>query len=165
MEWFPDNWADVLLPEQPLFELVVRGAALYLGILLLMRIVPRRTAGEVSVMDLLFVMLVSEGASNSLGGYETVGDGFIVIITFLACSYFVDYLSFKFKPVQRLFEHSSIQIIRDGKIIARNMRREFLSMDELMSQLRALEIEHISEVKKAYIESDGTISAIPYKKN
>ena len=51
-------------------------------------------------------------------------------------------------------------LIENGKMLPRNMRKEMITTEELNSQLREQGIEHSSEVKKAYIEGDGTISII-----
>ena len=53
MKFLPDDWAAVFAMQSPLLELIVRGAVLYLAILLLMRFMPRRTGGELAMMDLV----------------------------------------------------------------------------------------------------------------
>jgi uncharacterized membrane protein YcaP (DUF421 family) len=40
------------------------------------------------------------------------------------------------------------------------MRKELVSMEELMSQLREQGVEHLSEVKECCLEGDGHISVI-----
>lgn len=51
-------------------------------------------------------------------------------------------------------------MVRDGAILWRNMRKESVSKEELLSQLREAGIENIAEVKKASVEGDGRISII-----
>jgi len=48
-------------------------------------------------------------------------------------------------------------------MIPRNMRKEFLTREELMAQLREEGIEDISMVKAAHIEGDGNVSVITYE--
>ncbi len=146
--------------ETPVLELILRGTLLYLGILFLMRILPRRTTGEMTVMDLVFVLLIAEGASNAMGNYKTVTEGFIMIGTILFWNFSVNVLSFNFAFVEKLVAHPPVQIVKNGKMLKRNMRREFLTEEELISQLREEGIEDLSKVKKACIESDGVISII-----
>ena len=55
MELVPPDWLKVFAPDAPLLELVARAAVLYLAILAFMRVLPRRTGGEVARMDLLFI--------------------------------------------------------------------------------------------------------------
>jgi uncharacterized membrane protein YcaP (DUF421 family) len=51
-------------------------------------------------------------------------------------------------------------LVNDGRMLPRNLRRELLTSEELMSQLRLQGVETLDEVKKAYIEPDGRISVI-----
>ena len=77
MEFLPDDWEAVFALEMPLLELLARGSALYFAILLLMRIMPRRTCGELALMDLGFVVLIGN-AANALGDYTAVADGVVL---------------------------------------------------------------------------------------
>ncbi len=70
--------------ETPILELVIKGSVMYLGILLLFRVLPRRTGGEMAMMDLIFVLLITEAATHSLGGYSSITEGFIVIVTMMS---------------------------------------------------------------------------------
>lgn len=78
--------------ETSVLELVTRGSVMYLGILFLFRILPRRTGGELAMMDLIFVLLIAEAATHSLGGYSSVTEGFIVIGTLMAWNYAINFL-------------------------------------------------------------------------
>ncbi|RYY42484.1 MAG: DUF421 domain-containing protein, partial [Chitinophagaceae bacterium] len=62
--------------ENSILELFLRGSILYLGILLLMRFLPRRTGGELAVMDLIFVLLIAEAGTHALGNYSSITEGF-----------------------------------------------------------------------------------------
>ena len=56
-----------------------------------------------------------------------------------------------------------MQIIKNGKLLYRNMRKELLTKDELMTNLRENGIENLSDVKKAFVESEGNISFVKFK--
>ena len=64
--------------------------------------------------------------------------------------------------MQRLTAPPPLPVIRNGQMILRNMRKEFLTKDELMAQLREEGIEDISKVKAAHIEGDGNVSVITF---
>ena len=93
-----------------------------------------------------------------------MGDGIVMLLLFMLCNHGVNQLTYHSPFFQKLFEHSPIQIIHEGKLNLRNMRRELLTKDELMSHLRENGIENINEVKKAFVEGDGNISFIQYEK-
>lgn len=136
MEFFPPDWLKIFAPDAPLFELVARGAALYFGFLILMRITLRRSVGELGGMDLIFVILIAEAAAHSMGEYKSVGDGIAFIVILMLCNYLVNLLSYHFPFVERLVSAPPIQIVKDGRLLRRNMRREFLTEEKLMNHLR-----------------------------
>lgn len=163
MDLLPEDWTEIFHPEAPLLELLVRGTVLYFGILVLLRIMPRRTGGELATMDLVFVVLIAGAGTLSLGEYTSLADGMIVIATLMGWNYLVNALSFHVPLIERLVSAPPLQVVRDGKLLRRNMRREWLTEDELMGHLRELGIEDLSEVKAAYVEGEGQITAVRRK--
>ena len=163
MKFIPDDWASVFWPETALLELVARGSALYFGILVLMRLMPRRTGGELATMDLIFIVLIAEAAAHSMGDYTSVVDGIVVIATLMAWNYLVNALSYRVPFIERLVSSPPLQVIRDGRLLRRNMRREFLTEEELMSHLREQGIDDVEDVKAAYVEGEGKITAVSTK--
>lgn len=162
MKILPEDWSSVIIPEFAIVELVVRGIILYFFILFILRVLPRRATGELSAMDLVFILLLTEMASHSLGDYSTLGDGLIMMCVIIVCHQLVSLLSYHSQLFRKLFDHSEILIVANGKLILKNMRKEHFSIDELMANLRQSNIEKIADIKKAYIEGDGKISFILY---
>ena len=76
----------------------------------------------------------------------------------------VDSLSYHFPRVRSFTQAGVLCLVRDGRILERNLRRELISKDELMSQLRSNGIDNLEEVKRAYMESDGAFSVIKREK-
>lgn len=160
MDLFPSDWGSILAPETAILELAARGTLLYFGLLILVRMMPRRTGGELATMDLIFVLLIAEAAAHSLGDYASVGDGLVMIVVLMSWNWLVNVLSFRIPAIERLVSAPAIEVVRDGKLLRRNMRREYLTEDELMSHLRQEGISGLERVKSACVESDGRLSVI-----
>lgn len=160
----PADWLSVIAPETPLLELLARGTAFYLGLLVLVRLLPRRTGGELAMMDLIFVLLIAEAAAHALGDYTSVADGAIVIITLVAWNWLVNALSYHFPVFEKLTSAPPLEVVRDGRLLRKNMRREYLTEDELMTHLRMEGIDGVEGVKSARVEGDGKISVVVKKK-
>lgn len=160
MTLVPDGWVSAFYSDAAVLELIARGSALYFGILLLMRVMPRRAGGDLATMDMIFIVLIAQAAAQSLGDYSSVPDAFVVIITFMACDYLVNALSYRLPFLERLVSAPPLQVIRDGKFLRRNMRREFLTEEELLSHLREQGIDDITHVKVAYVEDEGKVTAV-----
>ena len=164
MNLIPHDWSAVFALETPLAELLLRGVLLYLAILFLLRVMPRRMAGEVAAMDLVLILLITESASHALGDYQSLGDGVLQIVIVGTLAWLVDMLSYHSPWLRRIFEAPPLKIIHDGQLLRRNLRREFISEDELYSQLRANDVQDISEVQSAHVEGEGNITIVKRKR-
>ena len=160
MIWFPDDWSALFVIEVPLLELFVRGSVLYLSILFLMRFMPRRTGGELATMDLIFLLLIAEAASNAFGEYNSVVEGLILVMVLMGWNFIVNAASCRFRFVEKLVSSSPIEIVRNGEILRRNMRREFVTEEELMSALRQQGLSSVDQAKSVTIEGEGAITVV-----
>ena len=163
MNWLPDAWSDLFVVETPVLELVVRGTILYFTIVVLMRFMPRRTGGELATMDLIFLLLIAEAASNAFGEYTSISEGLVLVLVLMGWNFIINAASYRFRFIEKLVSSPPIQVIRDGRMLRRNMRREFLTEEELMSSLRQQSIASVEEVKAAYIEGEGALTVVRFK--
>lgn len=157
------EWREILVLETPLSELIARGSLMYLGVLVLFRVMPRRAGGELARMDLVFVLLIAEAAAHALDDYTAIADGLVMIATLMGWNYVINVLSFRVRFIERLVSAPAVEVVRDGQLLRRNMRREYLTEEELMSFLRSEGIEDLAGVKVAHVESEGRISVVPAK--
>ncbi len=163
IRFIPDGWAEVFLPQAPILELIARGSVLYLCVLLLLRVMPRRTGGELATMDLIFVVLIADAAAQALGDYSSVADAVVLVVTLMLWNYLVNALSYRYPFIETLVSSPPLQVVRDGRILWRNLRREFITEEELMGHLRAQGFDDVADVKAAYVESEGAVTAVGRK--
>lgn len=142
-------------------ELVVRGTAMYWFLFILFRFVLRRDAGSMNLADILLVVLIADASQNAMAGsYDTVGDGLVLVSTIAAWNWLFDWAAYHSRRVRRFVQSPPVVLVRRGVLMRRNMRRELVGVEELMSRLRENGIATLSEVKFARLESDGEISII-----
>ena len=67
--------------------------------------------------------------------------------------------------IERWVSPPALPVVRDGRLLRRNMRAEFLTEEELVRQLRENDIEDLSEVKTAHVEADGSLSVTKHETN
>jgi uncharacterized membrane protein YcaP (DUF421 family) len=159
MDW--DTYFAVALNP---WELVIRGTLVYWFLFLVFRFVLRRDAGAVGIADLLILVLVADASQNAMsGGYTTVAEGAILVGTILGWNWLIDWASFHSPTVARFTTPPPVVLVRHGRIVQRNMRREHLSDEELAGKLRQHGVERLTDVKVAMMESDGEISVIRYR--
>ncbi len=147
------------------WELVIRGTLIYWFLFLLFRFFLRRDAGSLGLADLLIVVIIADAAQNGMAGeYKTVAEAFVLIGTIAGWNMLINAMSFHFPWFARFAEPPTLALIRHGNIQRANLQREFLTEEELMSQLRSKGVEDARQVKYAGLEPDGQISVVKYKK-
>jgi uncharacterized membrane protein YcaP (DUF421 family) len=166
MEWLvPADWSGVFTLETPLLEIFTRGSAMYLSIFVLLRLLLRREVGTVALPDILMIVFLADAAQNGMAGeYRSVTDGLLLVGVIIFWNFLLDRLAFHIGLIARFVHPPPVLLIRNGRLIQRNMRREAVSQDELWTHLRAQGIEELSEVKRAQIEGDGEITVIKQHK-
>lgn len=152
---------DLFSVHVPVLEIVLRGTLVYWLLFSIFRFVLRRDVGAVGIADILLLVIVADAAQNAMaGGYDTFSEGAILVCTIVGWNWLLDVLSWRFPLVRRFASPSRLLLVREGVMQRRNMRREYITREELEEKLREQGIATLSEVKVAYLEGDGQISVI-----
>ncbi len=142
-------------------ELVLRGSVMYWLLFLLFRFFLRRDVGAIGIADVLLLVLIADASQNAMsGGYESISDGCVLVLTIAGWNYLMDLGSFHFEAVRRLLEPPPLLLVKNGRLMRRNMRQELITAEELWSQLRLQGVKDLAEVQAAFIEPDGEISVL-----
>jgi uncharacterized membrane protein YcaP (DUF421 family) len=142
-------------------ELMLRGTLMYWFLFLVLRFVLRRDVGSLGISDFLFMVILGDAAQNSMiGGASSATDGMVLISTLVFWNYLLDFLSFRFQLIQRFTAAPRLCLVRDGKLQRRNMRREFITDEELNAKIRHEGVDDLAYVKRMYLEADGDMSLI-----
>jgi len=146
-------------------ELVIRGTLVYWFLFLVFRFVLRRDAGSIGIADLLLLVLVADASQNAMsGGYTTVAEGAVLLGTIIGWNWLIDWAGYHSPIIARFTTPPAVVLVRHGRLVRRNLRREHLSEEELTGKLRLHGVERLRDVKIALMESDGEISVIRYGK-
>ena len=155
------DWRSIFAIDVPILELVVRGSLMYIAVFLLLRTTMRRTAGQLTMLEIVIILLIAGGASDAMtGGTTSVTGSLVLISTIVAWNYALNFVGYTFPLIERLIAPAPLPVVREGRLLRRNMRRELLTERELFVQLREQGIEDIAHVKAAYVEGDGLVSVI-----
>lgn len=155
------DWRAIFVPRHSLLDLVVRGTLVYLSVFAMMRLVLRRQTGGIGMTDVLVVVLIAEVAGSGVAPEaQSVVEGVVLVATLLFWSHLIEWLSWRFPAFERLVRDPKLQLVADGRMLLRNMRRELVTTEELKARIREDGLEDCSLVKAAYLEADGTISII-----
>lgn len=158
------DWKTIFLPDVPLLEIILRATVMYISLFILLRVILKRQTGSIGMTDILLITLLADASQNAMAGeYTSIIDGIVLVSTIIFWNYAFDWLSFRFDWFGRLIEPPPLLLIKDGNLLRRNMRKELITEDELMSQLREQGLDDPTQVKEAYMESDGQFSVVQRK--
>jgi len=162
--WIAIKWEELFVPSQPILETIVRGTVTYLALFLLMRFVLKRESGSIGTADLLMVVVIADAAQNAMAGdYKSITDGIILVSTIIFWNYAIDWASYHSQTLRRILQPKPLLLIKNGRMYVQNMRKELITKEELMAELRENGVEDVAQVKEARIEEDGHISVIKMK--
>jgi len=154
------DWDAVFRPSTSIPEVILRGTLVYLFLFIVLRFA-RRSAGAIGISDLLVVVVIADAAQNAMGSkYESVTEGVVLVSTIVAWDLFFDWLAYRFPTLRPILRPRALLLIKDGKMLKRNLRSEMIAEDELLGELREQGVENVEDVKYSYMESDGHISVV-----
>jgi uncharacterized membrane protein YcaP (DUF421 family) len=154
------DWQALFIPEVPL-EMLVRGTAMYWFLFVLFRVVVRRRVGAVGISDVLLLVIIADAAQNAMAGeYRSVADGMVLVATIVGWNVLIDWATYRSVALERLLEPPPLVLVRNGRILHRHLRMEFISEKELRAKLREHGVTDPAQVETAYMESDGAVSVI-----
>jgi uncharacterized membrane protein YcaP (DUF421 family) len=144
--------------DLPWWEFVVRATVIYLFLLVMVRVSGKRTVGQFTPFDLLVVMLLSEGVSNSLSGGDTsLLGGLLVAATLIAINLMVAFATARSQKIQELVEGRPVLIGRDGEVFRERLQEQHVSMTDFNQALREADCELVN-MRCAFLEIDGKIT-------
>jgi uncharacterized membrane protein YcaP (DUF421 family) len=158
------QWDDIVTFSMSPVEMVIRGSLTYWFIFILLRLAGRRDVGSLGMADVLVIVLISDAAQNAMAGeYKSVPDGMVLIATIVFWSVFIDRVAYLWPAARPFLQPPKLCLIKDGQLYKREMRRESITLEELESGLRQSGVSDVSEVHRAYLEPDGSISVVKKK--
>ena len=145
-------------------QIVGRTGAVYLLVLLGVRLTGKREVGQMTPFDLTLLLLLSNSVQNAMTGPDTsLMGGAVAATVLLTLNYAVARLSGVNRGFRRIVQGSPSLLIHDGQLVMDHLKKENLTVDEVLRALREHGIGSIGEVAVGVLEVDGSLSFL--KKN
>jgi len=149
-------------PGTPLWQIALRTSIVYLAILFGLRLFGKRELGQMSVGDLVMILLIANAVQNAMVGIDvSLTGGLTAAFVLLVMNFIVVRGLGSTRFGERLLAGGPTLLVKDGRILSDGLRREGVARDEVEMAIREHGIADESGVRAAYLESDGTISVIP----
>jgi len=146
----------------PAWDIVLRTAVVYLVILVGLRLAGKREIGQMTVFDLVVLLLIANAVQNAMVGPDTsLSGGLLAAVVLLVVNFLVARLRLHWPALRRAVEGTPTVLVLHGEVFKNNLRHEGLNLDTLEAALREHGVANVSDVEMAVLEIDGSISVVP----
>ncbi len=153
---------NIFVPEITVAEKIVRSVVVYLFLLIAFRFTGKRQVGQLTPFDLVVLLIISNVVQNAvIGNDNSLGGGLLGALVILLLNYGVVEVAFRWKRARRLLEATPTLLIHNGHVLHENLRRERVTLDDLLAALRRNGVVEPAKVRYAVLEENGAISVVP----
>ena len=161
------EWERVLFNELPihfLLEVVFRSTIMFTVLLLTLKLTGKRGVKQLSVFETVIIIALGSAAGDPMF-YEDVGliPAITVLMVIIILYRLVTWLIGKSKRFEEFIEGKTECLISEGQFSIATFKKESLAQDEFFSELRMESVEHLGQVKNAYLETNGEVSIFYYE--
>ncbi len=144
-----------------LVSIAVRSVIVYLFVILAIRLFGKKELTQLSVVDLVFILLISNSLQAAMVGNDvTLTGGLVAAASLFIVNWILKNLIYKSKRISETIQGSPILLVYQGKIFHKHLEKAQISHDELEAAIREHGVKNISAVDLAILEVDGNISVL-----
>ncbi len=142
---------------------ILRAAAAYAFLVLLLRLAGRRTLGELTPFDFVVLLMVGDLMSETLVRDDaSFVAGTVLCATLVGLDIVLAVVKTRSRQVERWLEGEPVVLVRDGQPLHHVMRLARVGEEDVLAAARTHQgLEHMEEIRLAVLECTGTISVIP----
>lgn len=142
-------------------RIVFSSVAVYIFIILAIRLFGKKELAQLSVYDLVFILLISNAVQNAMVGPDsTLSGGLVAAASLFVVNFILKQLQIRFPKFGKAIQGEAIMLVFQGKILSSHMKNAGITEDELMEVIREHGVAAVSEVDLAVLEVDGNISVL-----
>jgi uncharacterized membrane protein YcaP (DUF421 family) len=143
-------------------QIVLRTTLVYVGVLAGLRLAGKRELGQMTVFDLVVVLLIANAVQNAMTGPDfSVQGGLVAAGVLLILNRLIAIFRTHNEAWGRLLEGMPTVLVQDGQFLEPRLRKEGLERSQIEMAMREHGIEDLSQVRLAVLETDGSISVVP----
>lgn len=146
---------------ESLAAIAIRSSIIYLFIILAIRLFGKKELSQLSIVDLVFILLISNAVQAGMVGKDTSLVGaLIAAISLFIVNWILKNLIFKSKRLSETIQGNPIILVYQGKVFQKHLDKAQISRDELNAAIREHGVKNVSRVDLAILEVDGNISVL-----
>lgn len=145
----------------PYWKIILSSASVYVFIVVAIRVFGKNELAQLSVIDLVFILLISNAVQNAMvGTNSSLGGGIVAATSLFVVDYLFKNIMYRFPKFNKVIQGEPLLLIYNGKINKKNITKAKISMDEIMEVIREHGVAVVEQVDLAVLEVDGNISVM-----
>ena len=142
-------------------QIILRSVAVYTFIILAIRLFGKKELAQLSIIDLVFILLISNSVQNAMvGNNTTLQGGLLAAFSLFVLNFILKRVSYKNVRINELLQGKAVMLIYKGEVNDEHLRVTGITTNELLAAVREHGVEKIEDVDLAMLEVDGNISVI-----
>lgn len=147
-----------------LLEIVFRAGAIYIVLFTVMRLMGKRMAAQLSISEL--AVMITLGAAIGVP-LQTPAQGVlpagILLVSALVFQRGVSYWAYRKRSIEVITQGDVTLLLEDGRLLLDNLSKASLTSSRVISELRTMNVQHLGELRRVYLEATGHFSLIRYR--
>ncbi|MBA4410639.1 MAG: DUF421 domain-containing protein [Bacteroidota bacterium] len=142
-------------------SIIISSVAVYLFMIFAIRLFGKKELSQLSVIDLVFILLISNSVQNAMvGNNTTLWGGLVAASALFVFNFMMKQAIYHFPSLSKFIQGEAILLVYKGNMKIENMHRTRITHEELMEAVREHGVNSISDVDLAMLEVDGNISIL-----
>jgi len=145
----------------PYFIIMLKSVSIYIFIIVAIRLFGKKEMSQLSVVDLVFILLISNSVQNAMVGNDSsVQGGMAAALGLFICNYIFRFFLLKSKKFSKSVQGEEIVLVLDGKLLKDGLERAKMNKDELEMTIREHGVKDICDANLVVLEVDGNVSVL-----
>lgn len=142
-------------------NIILRSLAVYVFIILAIRLFGKKELSQLSITDLVLILLISNAVQNAMVGPDSsLSGGLVAALTLFVLNYLIKIVSFKSKLFSKVLEGEPVMLVYKGFVKHKNLQNQKITIEELEAVAREHGVKSIKDAELIMLEKDGSISVI-----
>lgn len=157
----PFSWQGLWIPKVPPWEVALRAVIIYVFLVAVFRLVPRKELGRYAISDIIVLFLVTTAVRRTIVvDDDSLTSAIVGLVAIFAVDQLLNVLARKGPKWSDLIQGRRQLLVLNGQVIEEGLEHGKLSEEELYSRLRAAGTDDMGRVKQAYLERDGKVTFV-----
>lgn len=145
----------------PYLTIIVRSVVVYVFIILAIRLFGKKELSQLSIVDLVFILLLSNSVQSAMvGANDTLAGGLAAALGLFVANWVFKHMLYTSKRMSNLLQGGAILLVYKGHVNEEHLKKAEITVEELDAAVREHGVEHVRDVDLAMLEVDGTISVM-----